>query len=631
VVALAQTSNLPKSKHLASEQDLRNLRDSLYSETKSLLEQGGKPQFKGLLEYMKSEVTILTAIHNIKSNKGSETPGSDRETMREHILEKDYKKIITRVQACLTWYEPRPIRRKYIPKPGKMEKRPLGIPTIIDRIVQECVKLLIEPILEAQFFKHSYGFRPMRDAHMALERTQWIVHTTGYHWIVEGDISKFFDCVNHTKLCRKLYSMGIRDQRVLMIVKGMLKAGIMDEIQINPLGTPQGGIISPLLANVYLHSFDQWVTREWERKKTQHAYTTPSRRSIALKERSNLKPAYFIRYADDWVLATKTKLHAEKWKQRISKYLRSNLKLTLSEEKTFITNLREKHIHFLGCEFKVVKGKSKTGYITRSLPDRARLKNKIKELHLNLSTLKHCENKETLIHEINVINATIRGIIQYYQCTTWVSIILAKYTYNLKWKARMVLRKYGGIWLPANKVHNLTSVHAEYTAGIPVIQYKHRNIGITSLSFCKWKKTQCKNPKETPFTKEGRELHRQRTGKKPLTVRADELLSLHFSHLISTGITDKKYNFEYFLNRAYAFNRDKGKCKVCGDKLQNSNLNIHHIQPHLPLDAVNRVNNLASVHDVCHQMIHSHQEHSSLGKKIWKKILKFRETLNSFM
>ena len=73
---------------------------------------------------------------------------------------------------------------------------------------------------------------------MALERTQWIVHTTGYHWIVEGDISKFFDCVNHTKLCRKLYSMGIRDQRVLMIVKGMLKAGIMDEIQINPLGTP---------------------------------------------------------------------------------------------------------------------------------------------------------------------------------------------------------------------------------------------------------------------------------------------------------------------------------------------------------------------------------------------------------
>ena len=449
--------------------------------------------------------------------------------------------------------------------------------------------------------------------------------------MVEGDIEKFFDCVNHTKLCKKLYSMGIRDQRVLMIIKSMLKAGIMDEIQINPLGTQQGGIISPLLANAYLHSFDQWVTREWERKKTQHAYTTPSRRSLALRERSNLKPAYLIRYADDWVLATNTKRHAEKWKQRILNYLRSNLKLTLSEEKTFITNLREKHIHFLGCELKIVKGNSKTGYVSRSLPDRARLNSKIKELHRSLNALKRCDSKDALIHEINVVNAKIRGIIQYYQCTTWVSIILAKYSYNLKWKAKMVLRKYGGIWLPANKVHNLASIHSDYTAGIPAIQYKNVNIGITSLAFCKWKKTQLKNPDETPFTREGRNLYRQRTGKKPLTARADELLSLHYSRIISRGVTNKKYNFEYFLNRAYAFNRDKGRCRVCGEELEGFNLNIHHIQPHLPLNAVNRVNNLASVHDRCHHMIHSQEDFSSFGRKIWKKIISFRETLNSFM
>jgi RNA-directed DNA polymerase len=196
VIALEQTSNLSEWKPLTSEQDLRDLLDYLYSKTKSVLSEDGKPRFKGLLEHMKSEITILTAIHNIKSNKGSETPGIDGESTREHILEKDYPEIIARVHQCFTWYQPKPIRRKLIPKPGKTEKRKLGIPVIIDRIVQECVKIILEPIMEAQFFKHSYGFRPMRDAHMALERTMKIVHATGYHWIVEGDISKFFDTVN---------------------------------------------------------------------------------------------------------------------------------------------------------------------------------------------------------------------------------------------------------------------------------------------------------------------------------------------------------------------------------------------------------------------------------------------------
>jgi retron-type reverse transcriptase len=123
VIALEQQSNLSEQQYLTSEHDLKNLLDSLYSQTKTVLNQGKKPQFKGLLEYMKSEMTILTAIHNIKSNKGSETPGIDGETMREHILEKDYPEIIARVQQCLTWYVPRPIRRKYILKPGKTEKR----------------------------------------------------------------------------------------------------------------------------------------------------------------------------------------------------------------------------------------------------------------------------------------------------------------------------------------------------------------------------------------------------------------------------------------------------------------------------------------------------------------------------
>lgn len=193
-----------QSDYLKTEGDLRKLLDDMYQQTRETIQKNDLPRFKNLLEIISSEVTILTAIHNIKANKGSQTPGSDGETMRESILEKEYPEVIRRVKECLKHYKPTPVRRVWIPKPGKQEKRPLGIPSIIDRVVQECVRIVIEPILEAQFFAHSYGFRPMRDAHMALERVASVVHDTGYHWVIEGDISKFFDNVNHTRLIKKL-------------------------------------------------------------------------------------------------------------------------------------------------------------------------------------------------------------------------------------------------------------------------------------------------------------------------------------------------------------------------------------------------------------------------------------------
>ena len=226
-----------------TESELRQLQDKLYSITKEQTETGAFRGFRGLLEIMASETVIMTAIHNIKANKGAETAGTDGRTMRADILQQDYTQIVTKVQRSFQNYRPMSVRRKWIPKPGKSEKRPLGIPAIMDRIIQECVRIVLEPIMEAQFFKHSYGFRPWRDAHMALERVKDQVSRVGYYWIVEGDISKFFDNVNHTILIKKLWHMGVRDQRVLMIIKAMLKAGIMGEISENPLGTPQGGII----------------------------------------------------------------------------------------------------------------------------------------------------------------------------------------------------------------------------------------------------------------------------------------------------------------------------------------------------------------------------------------------------
>lgn len=618
-----------QSNYLKTEQELKNKQDELYQKTfESIQQKGQSIGHKDLLELMTSEATIITAIHRIKANKGSRTAGSDHKLMKPDVLQKDAPEVIKLVKESFQNYRPKPIKRKFIPKVNSDELRPLGIPSIIDRIIQECVRLIIEPILEAQFFQHSYGFRPMRDTGMASVRTTDIVHITGHYWVVEGDISKFFDCVNHSILIKKLWNMGIRDRRVLMIIKAMLKAGIMDELKVNPVGTPQGGIISPLLANAYLHAFDQWVTREWENKKTRYPYAHKEKKFDRLRKTTRLKETYLVRYADDWVLITNSRRNAERWKYRITKYLKERLKLTLSEQKTLITDIRKRPIKFLGFEIKAIKGKAKKGHILVSKPNQQRLEEKVNEVHKTIKKIKRATKKEDLIHWINLINAKIRGIIQYYESTTRVNVYLKKYADKLHYAAYLKLRNHGGYKLPANEVDNLRSVHENYRTKIPTIEYNGLKIGVTRIDFCKWKKAKNKSPKETPYTEFGREMYMKRTGKKTVKVRADELLSLNWSKIIRIGHRGKLYNFEYFMNRAYAFNRDKGKCRVCKGELWGEDIHIHHINPSLPMDEVNRVPNLASLHVKCHQMIHSSKDYSMIGKKEWEKILGFREKLS---
>ena len=260
---MAQQFNTPKE-----ETELRAIQDELYRTSKEAVAEGGRPTFKGLIELMASEVTIMTAIHNIKANHGSNTPGVDKKQMRENYLQQPYEVVIKEIQQAFAHFVPQGIRRVYIDKPGKSEKRPLGIPTVRDRIVQECMRIVLEPTVEAQFYAHSYGFRPMRDTSMALERVTSLVHDTGFYWIVEGDISKCFDRIDHSILLKRLYHLGIKDRRVLQIIKAMLRDGILGECETNKEGTPQGGIMSPLLANVYLDIMDEWVASHLPRVNT---------------------------------------------------------------------------------------------------------------------------------------------------------------------------------------------------------------------------------------------------------------------------------------------------------------------------------------------------------------------------
>ena len=234
----------------STETELKKIQDFLYEKS------GQGVSFTGLVEAMANEVTIVTAVHNIKSNKGSRTAGVDKIKMDKYLqMPKD--ELILLIQSSFRNYRPKPARREYIEK-SNGKKRPLGIPTVLDRIIQECVRIIIEPICEARFYPQSYGFRPYRAQKHAIRGIINVINAGCKSpdqpvWAIEGDIKGCFDNINHRLLLQKLWKIGIHDKRVLKIISQMLKAGYMenDLFHATELGTPQGGILSPLLSNVY--------------------------------------------------------------------------------------------------------------------------------------------------------------------------------------------------------------------------------------------------------------------------------------------------------------------------------------------------------------------------------------------
>jgi group II intron reverse transcriptase/maturase len=236
-----------------SEAELKEKLDFIYSQSKK-----GK-YFHGILEVAFNEVTITTAIHNIKANKGAKTPGVDNNKI-DKCLQMKKDELIKLIQKQVRNYKPRLVKRIYIKKSnGKL--RPLGIPTILERIIQECIRIVIEPIVEAKFFPNSFGFRPYRATKHAVMDIVSKVNVNSKvkpTYIIEGDIKSFFDNINHRILLKKLWKMGVRDKKILAILKKMLEAGYLEENSFysTEMGTVQGGVISPLLANVYLNDFD---------------------------------------------------------------------------------------------------------------------------------------------------------------------------------------------------------------------------------------------------------------------------------------------------------------------------------------------------------------------------------------
>ena len=374
------------------------------------------------------EDNIMLAYRMIKSNKGKDTPGVDKASIKQ-IENMERKKLIKLVSDKLKDYNPLPIRRKYIPKKnGKL--RPLGIPSIIDRIIQQAIKQILEPILEAKFYDHSYGFRPDRSQENAIAICNLLI-AKGYHYVVDIDIKAFYDNIDHSILLKLLWSRGIRDKKLLSVIKAMLKTPIAGE-GIPSKGIPQGGVISPLLANVYLDELDQWIDSQWR--------NFPLAKTK--KYKTNLKRGILVRFADDFKIFTRNRSEAVRWFQAVSQWLGIRLRLECSEEKSRIVNLKKKSSHFLGFSLKArvsKKGNKIIGMITIGKPEKNKIITRLKREYKALGKLSPT-SREAKIRSNRLI-LYIRGIRNYYSIAHTVYADLAEVSFRTYRARDKILQK----------------------------------------------------------------------------------------------------------------------------------------------------------------------------------------------
>lgn len=557
---------------------MQNIFDNLYEKSCR------NYKFSSLMQYISCEENILLAHRNIKKNKGSTTVGTDKLDIT-HYKEWDKDKFVNYFQNKLSNYQPKSVRRVEIPKPNG-KTRPLGIPCMDDRIIQQCIKQVLEPICEAKFHKHSYGFRPNRSTDHAIAKCMKLMNKSQLHYVVDIDIKGFFDNVNHAKLKKQLWNLGIQDKNLISIIGKILKSEIQGE-GIPTKGTPQGGIISPLLSNIVLNELDWWVSSQWETFQTKKNYTKIRKTGqidLSHKYRAmrntQLKEIWLVRYADDFKIFTKDYITAKKVYNATKMWLKERLGLDISPDKSKITNVRKNKTEFLGFTLKV-KPKGKKYICQSNMSDKAK-KNTINKIKQQIKIIQNkCDSKEA-----SKLNSIILGSHNYYNIATNVSRDFSDIDFLVTKTLDIRLKNYLSDKPKMSETYK--RIYGNYKGKIRTIQ----NVTLFPIYGCKTKPPMCFSQDICNYTINGRELvHKKLSG---------------FYHLIEHLLksSHKTQSVEYSDNKISLIAGQKGTCYVTGYPLEIGEMECHHKKPR-ELGGTDEYKNLVWVNTNAHKLIHS--------------------------
>lgn len=549
--------------------DMQKVFDSLYAASKN-----GNNFYK-LLEIIGSEENIRLAYRNLKTNSGSSTAGTDGKTI-EDIKNLTDKEVIDTVRTMLDDFKPKSVRRVFIPKPGSDKKRPLGIPCIWDRLVQQCILQVLEPICEPKFHNHSYGFRPNRGADHAISRAVSMVNMFRHYYCVDVDIKGFFDNVDHGKLLKQIWTLGIRDKRLICIISKILKSEIEGE-GIPTKGTPQGGIISPLLSLIVLNELDWWVSDQWETYQPKRFKSKKSFYSYA-RNYTNLKDGFIVRYADDFKIMCRTYDEAQRWYYATVDFLKTRLKLDVSPEKSKVINMKKNSSTYLGFKIKVVpKGKTRYGFIAKTdMSDKA-----IRKAKTNLKAKIINIQKHTSYIAIENYNSAVRGIQNYYSIATNVYNNLTDVSYALLPTIRIRLRDI-------SKTVPFRETDIEFQRKATGIRDETKIVKIGSQTLLPITAIRHRSPMNfsqdtTNYTAKGRErIHNN----------LEKVTELEFEALARGR--DPNESVEFNDNRISAFVVQQGNCYITGQKLNANDMKCFRKIP-LSQGGTNKHGNIAFV------------------------------------
>ena len=570
--------------------DMQKTFDKLYADSKK-----GKV-FNHLMETIESEENIKLAYRTIKKNTGSNTAGVDKRTIKSlaKLSEEDYVRLI---RKQFSNYHPRPVRRVEIPKPNG-KTRPLGIPTIIDRVVQQCVMQVMEPICEARFSDNSYGFRPNRSTEHAIAQCMRLIQVQHMYHVVDLDIKGFFDNINHTKLIRQIWALGIRDKKLLCIIKEMLKAPVIlptGEKVYPQKGTPQGGILSPLLANIVLNELDWWIASQWEQMPTKTEFKTRCNeqgteiRSHAYRalRRSRLKEVHAVRYADDFKIFCPTHEDAVKAYKATEMWLKDRLGLDISPDKSKVVNLKRQYSEFLGFKLKVRKKGKK--YVVRSHMSDKAYKKAHEKLTGEIKELAHSSDDTAQFIQLQKYNSVVAGLHEYYRIATDTVDDFAKLAFSINKQLNNRLKgdvsrkgtlRNGFIKDKYGKSKQLRFLHERPIVPVGAVQQKN---------------AQNKRKSINKYTAKGRELIH-----KNLAINTEAMLYLMRNPVMGRSI-------EYADNRISLFAAQYGKCAITGLPMEVHEIHCHHKVP-VSKGGTDEYANLILITEAVHVIIHATSE-----------------------
>jgi RNA-directed DNA polymerase len=433
-------------------------------------------RFDDLFNLVTDPAFLVVAQDRVWGNRGARSAGVDGVTPRSIVFGREAFLVGLRDDLKARRFTPLPVREKLIPKPGG-KLRGLGIPTARDRVVQAALKLVLEPIFEADFRPCSYGFRPKRRAQDAIAEIHYLTSAPrNYCWVLEGDITACFDEIDHTALLDRVRHR-IGDKRILGLVKAFLKAGILGEDQVERdtiTGTPQGGILSPLLANIALSVLDDHFAEAWQAWGDTYGRTRRRRQGLATYR--------LVRYADDFVvLVAGTREHAEGLREEVAAVLRP-MGLRLSETKTTIVHIDE-GFDFLGFRIQRQRQQGSNKRFVYTWPS----KKALASVKAKMRTLTRGGTNQPLAVLLRRINPVLRGWANYFRhgvssvtfsyldAFTWRRVIcwLRHKHRRASWK--QLRRRYLPGWRPTDGEITLFNPQS-----IAIVRYRYRGAQIPS-------------------------------------------------------------------------------------------------------------------------------------------------------